>query len=364
MEDIKMSNEEKTVSLEEAQNAIKESEEETKLEEEKAEDEKIMEEAVFDPTAPIITIKKLIEADVHYGHPTRRWNPKMKPYIHSSRNGVYLIDLVKTKDAIINSYNKIKELVLDGGKVLLVGTKQTCKELIKEEAERSGSFYITNRWLGGTLTNFKTIQLRIKKLKDLEQQELDGTWDNLPKKEVAVLRKEKDKLSKNLDGIKEMRKIPNAIIIVDPMAERIALKEANKLHIPTFALCDTNCDPDGIDYVIPGNDDSEKSIKLLVSVLVDAVVEAKGGLPQVAYSKDDGDELHMEDAIKKVDLENALRIAERKEMLRARLEREKQKTQPAFKGKPQGNKVEKHKETKDIVKEINKEEETKEEGDK
>jgi len=360
-----MSNEEKSVSLEEASEAIKESEKEVALEEEQKEEVEEMAQAIFDPNEPIITIKKLIEGDVHYGHPTRRWNPKMKQYIFCARNGIYLIDLVKTKEAIINSYNKIKQIVSDGGKVLLVGTKQVAKELVKEEAERSGSFYITNRWLGGTLTNFRTIQLRIKRLKELEQEEIDGTWDNLPKKEVAVLRKEKDKLSKNLEGIKEMRKLPSAMIIIDPMSERIALKEANKLHIPTFALCDTNCDPDGITNVIAGNNEAQKSIQLLVSVLVDAIVEAKGGLPVVAYSKDESQELSMEDAVKKADLENALRIAERKEMLKARLEKEKAKTQPKFVSKGNYKKDEKTKENKDIVKEINKEEkvETKEEGE-
>ena len=327
--------EEKSVSLEEAAKAVEESVVEEAKEEETLADNAEMEKAVFDPNAPIITIKNLIEAGVHYGHQTKRWNPKMKKYIFCARNGIYLIDLAKTKEAVVNAYAKLKEIVSEGGKVLLVGTKQIAKDLIKEEAERSGSFYITNRWLGGTLTNFKTIQLRIKKLKELEQQEADGVWENLPKKEVAILRKEKEKLSKNLEGIKEMRKVPNAIVIVDPMEERIAIKEAMRLHIPTFAICDTNCDPDGIDYVIPGNDDLQKSVKLLISVLADAIVEAKGGLPEVAYTKEDGEDATMKDALRQADRENALRLAARKELQRERAEREKARFAQRFQNKQQ-----------------------------
>lgn len=295
----------------------------TSSEENEVETTNIMEEIVHDPNAQVVTLKKLLESGVHYGHQTRKWNPKMAPYIYCPRNGIYIIDLNKTKEAIENSYNKLKEIVTEGGKVLFVGTKDNAKDIIEAEAVRSGSFYVTNRWLGGILTNFRTIQTRIRTLKDLEAQEIDGAWDNLPKKEASTIRKLKEKLSKNLEGIKEMRKVPNAIVIVDPMVEHNAIKEANKLHIPVFAICDTNCDPDGVDYVIPGNDDADKSVKVIISVLSDAIVEAKGGLPEVAYTKDEGEEVTMKDAVRQADRENALRIAARREMQRERLEREK-----------------------------------------
>ena len=249
----------------------------------------------------------------------------MGKYIYCPRNGIYIIDLNKTKDALTDAYKKLESIVLEGGKVLIVGTKDNAKEIVEAEALRSGSFYITNRWLGGILTNFKTIQTRIRKLKDLESAEDDGSWDRLPKKEAIALRKEKEKLAKNLEGIKEMRKLPNAIIVVDPTEEVNACKEARKLNIPVFAICDTNCDPDGIDYVIPGNDDATKSISMILGILNDAVVEAKGGLPQIAYSKDEGEEVTMKDAIRQADRENALRLAARREMQREKMEREKQK---------------------------------------
>ncbi len=286
--------------------------------------ENVMDTVVHDENAEVITLRKLIENGVHYGHQTRKWNPKMKPFIYKARNGIYIIDLNKTKTGVEEAYAKLKEIVLDGGKVLIVGTKDNAKDIVKEEAERSGSFYINNRWLGGILTNFKTIRTRIRKLKDLEASEIDGEWEKLPKKEAAQLAKEKEKLSKNLEGIKEMIKVPNALIIVDPTIEHNAVKEANKLGIPVFAICDTNCNPDGINYVIAGNDDATKSVKLLVGVLNDAVVEAKGGLPEFAFTKDaDDKEVTMADAIREADRENALRLAARREMQRERLEREK-----------------------------------------
>ena len=301
--------------------------EETKVEsvETVTEDTNIMETAVHDENASVVTLKKLLEAGVHYGHPTKKWNPKMGKYIYCPRNGIYIIDLNKTKDALTDAYKKLESIVLEGGKVLIVGTKDNAKEIVEAEALRSGSFYITNRWLGGILTNFKTIQTRIRKLKDLESAEDDGSWDRLPKKEAIALRKEKEKLAKNLEGIKEMRKLPNAIIVVDPTEEVNACREARKLNIPVFAICDTNCDPDGIDYVIPGNDDATKSISMILGILNDAVVEAKGGLPQIAYSKDEGEEVTMKDAIRQADRENALRLAARREMQREKMEREKQK---------------------------------------
>lgn len=301
--------------------------EETKVEtvEVAAAETNVMDTIVHDENASVVTLKKLLEAGVHYGHPTKKWNPKMGKYIYCPRNGIYIIDLNKTKDALTDAYKKLESIVLEGGKVLIVGTKDNAKEIVEAEALRSGSFYITNRWLGGILTNFKTIQTRIRKLKDLESAEDDGSWDRLPKKEAIALRKEKEKLAKNLEGIKEMRKLPNAIIVIDPTEEVNACKEAKKLNIPVFAICDTNCDPDGIDYVIPGNDDATKSISMILGILNDAVVEAKGGLPQIAYSKDEGEEVTMKDAIRQADRENALRLAARREMQREKMEREKQK---------------------------------------
>ena len=301
--------------------------EETKVEtvEVAAAETNVMDTIVHDENASVVTLKKLLEAGVHYGHPTKKWNPKMGKYIYCPRNGIYIIDLNKTKDALTDAYKKLESIVLEGGKVLIVGTKDNAKEIVEAEALRSGSFYITNRWLGGILTNFKTIQTRIRKLKDLESAEEDGSWDRVPKKEAIALRKEKEKLAKNLEGIKEMRKLPNAIIVIDPTEEVNACKEARKLNIPVFAICDTNCDPDGIDYVIPGNDDATKSISMILGILNDAVVEAKGGLPQIAYSKDEGEEVTMKDAIRQADRENALRLAARREMQREKMEREKQK---------------------------------------
>ena len=301
--------------------------EETKVEtvEVAAAETNVMDTIVHDENASVVTLKKLLEAGVHYGHPTKKWNPKMGKYIYCPRNGIYIIDLNKTKDALTDAYKKLESIVLEGGKVLIVGTKDNAKEIVEAEALRSGSFYITNRWLGGILTNFKTIQTRIRKLKDLESAEDDGSWDRVPKKEAIALRKEKEKLAKNLEGIKEMRKLPNAIIVIDPTEEVNACKEARKLNIPVFAICDTNCDPDGIDYVIPGNDDATKSISMILGILNDAVVEAKGGLPQIAYSKDEGEEVTMKDAIRQADRENALRLAARREMQREKMEREKQK---------------------------------------
>ena len=287
---------------------------EEKVEEVKAETN-IMDTIVHDENAEVVTLRKLLEAGVHYGHQTKRWNPKMK----------YIIDLNKSKDALTNAYKKLESIVLEGGKVLIVGTKDNVKEIVKSEAERSGSFYITNRWLGGILTNFKTIQTRIRRLKDLESAQEDGSWEKLPKKEVIALNKEKEKLAKNLEGIKEMRKIPNALIVVDPTVEYNAVREANKLNIPVFAICDTNCNPDGIDYVIPGNDDATKSVQLIIGILNDAIVEAKGGIAEVAYTKDEGEALTMKDAIRQADRENALRLAARREMQREKLEKERQR---------------------------------------
>ena len=263
--------------------------------------EAAMENLLPDHDAPIITMKKLLEAGVHFGHQTRRWNPKMKPYIYAARQGIYIIDLEKTAEKVTEAYLALKKIVDDGGKVLFVGTKKQCQELVKEEALRSGSFYATSRWLGGTLTNFRTIQQRIKYLKDIKKMEEDGTFDLLPKKEVAEYRKEEEKLEKVLGGIKEMRKLPQALFVIDPRVELNAVLEARKLRIPVFGIVDTNSDPDLVDYVIPANDDASKAVKLILTVMADAIVESKGGQTLVAYTKDEGEEATMNDAIASAD---------------------------------------------------------------
>ena len=273
---------------------------------EEAATENVMETVMHDPDAPVITMKKLLEAGVHFGHQTRRWNPKMGKYIYGARNGVYIIDLQKTAAMIDVAYKALKAIVDEGGKVLFVGTKKQCQDAVKEEALRSGSFFITARWLGGTLTNFKTIQTRIRYLKSLEKMEEEGEFDLLPKKEVALLRKEKEKLTRNLEGIKEMRKIPNAIFVIDPRIEHNAVAEAHKLGIPVFGIVDTNCDPDEVDYAIPANDDAIRSVRLILAVMADAVVESKGGQTLVAYTKVEGEgDVTMTDAIQAVDKADA-----------------------------------------------------------
>lgn len=224
-----------------------------------------------------ISMKQLLEAGVHFGHQTRRWNPKMKKYIFTERNGIYIIDLQKTVKKIDEAYNYVRELAANGGTVLFVGTKKQAQDSVKEEATRSGMFYVNQRWLGGTLTNFQTIQKRIQRLKEIEKMEEDGTFDVLPKKEVGILLKEKERLEKFLGGIKEMKKLPDALFVIDPRKERIAIAEAHKLNIPIIGIVDTNCDPDEIDYVIPANDDAIRAVKLLTSKIADAILEGKQG---------------------------------------------------------------------------------------
>ena len=233
----------------------------------------------------IVSMKQLLEAGVHFGHQTRRWNPKMAPYIFTERNGIYIIDLQKTVKKVEECYNFLRELAAQGGKVLFVGTKKQAQSAIKEESTRAGMFYVNERWLGGMLTNFKTIQTRIKRLHELEKMEEDGTFALLPKKEVIVLRHEMAKLEKYLGGIKEMKKIPDAIFIVDPKKERICVQEAHALGITLIGIGDTNCDPEELDYIIPGNDDAIRAVKLIVSKMADAVIEAKQG--EAVYSDAD-----------------------------------------------------------------------------
>ena len=222
----------------------------------------------------VVSMSYLLEAGVHFGHQSKRWNPKMKEYIFNSRDDIYIIDLEKTQKLLEEAYNEIKTIASNGGKFLFVGTKKQSGEVAVEEALRSGSYYVTERWLGGTLTNFRTIRKRVKRLEDIEKMESDGTFDALPKKEVIKIKKEYDKLNTLLCGIREMTKLPQALIIVDPRKEYNAIKEARKLHIPVFGVVDTNGDPDLVDYVIPGNDDAVRSIKVLLGVLTNAICEA------------------------------------------------------------------------------------------
>ena len=226
----------------------------------------------------VISMKQLLEAGVHFGHQTRRWNPKMAPYIYTERNGIYIIDLQQSVGMVDDAYNAVADIVANGGNILFVGTKKQAQDAIKAEAERCGQFYVNERWLGGMLTNFKTIQSRIARLKQIEAMEADGTFDVLPKKEVIGLRLEMEKLTKYLGGIKDMKKLPGALFIVDPRKENIAVLEARKLNIPIVATVDTNCDPDVIDHVIPANDDAIRAVKLLTAKMADAVLEGRQGM--------------------------------------------------------------------------------------
>lgn len=225
----------------------------------------------------VVSMSYLLEAGVHFGHQTKRWNPKMKEYIYTAKDGIYILDLVKTTEKLEEAYQALKGIVANGGKVLFVGTRKQAQDAIRDEASRSNSFYVTERWLGGTLTNFRTIRKRIKRLEQIEKMEQDGTFELLPKKEVSKLKKEYDKLNNLLCGIREMYKLPDALYIVDPSKEEIAIREARKLGIPVFGIVDTNCDPDMVDYVIPGNDDAIRAVKLITGVLANAIVEANGG---------------------------------------------------------------------------------------
>ncbi len=246
----------------------------------------------------IVSMRKLLENGVHFGHQTRRWNPKCKVNIYTAKNGIYIIDLNKTLAAIDVAYGKMKEIVENGGKVLFVGTKKQAQQIILDEALRSGSFYINQRWLGGILTNFRTIQKRIKRLLEIQELEASDTINLYPKKEVIGLRKEATRLENFLGGIKEMKKLPDAIVVVDPTEEHNAVAEARKLKIPVFGLIDTNCDPSLVDYPIPANDDAIKSIRLIISLLADAIVETKGGILQDAYQEDPSlEDISMEDVI-------------------------------------------------------------------
>lgn len=225
----------------------------------------------------VVSMKQLLEAGVHFGHQTRRWNPKMAPYIYTERNGIHIIDLQKTVGMVDDAYKAVVDIAANGGTVLFVGTKKQAQDAIKEEALRCGMFYVNERWLGGMLTNFKTIQSRIKRLHRIEEMSEDGTFDVLPKKEVTALKKEWEKLEKNIGGIKNMKKMPDAIVIIDPKKERICVAEAHSLNIPLIGIADTNSDPEELAYVIPGNDDAIRAVRLIVSKMADAVIEANQG---------------------------------------------------------------------------------------
>ena len=235
----------------------------------------------------IVSMNYLLEAGVHFGHQKRRWNPKMKEYIYTTRDDIYIIDLQKTVKKLEEAYEAMKEIAQNGGKVLFVGTKKQAQEAAEENATRTNMFFVNERWLGGTLTNFRTIRSRVRRMEEIEKMEQDGIFDMLPKKEVIQIRKEYEKLNKNLRGIREMKKMPQALVIVDPRKEEIAIKEAHILGIPVFGIVDTNCDPDVVDYVIPGNDDAVRSVKLLIGALTNAIAEVNGNEVLDFVSEDD-----------------------------------------------------------------------------
>lgn len=254
----------------------------------------------------VVSMRKMLENGVHFGHQTRKWNPAMKPYIYTAKNGIYIIDLEKTQEQLDKAYAALRQITEDGGKVLFVGTKKQAQAAILEEALRSGSFYVNQRWLGGTLTNFRTIQKSIKRLLEIEEMESSGTINVYTKKEQSVMLKKKERLDNFLGGIKEMKKLPDALFVVDPLEEHNAVAEAKKLGIPVFALIDTNADPSNVDYPIPSNDDALRSIKLMVSVIADAIVEAKGGVLEVAHQEDESEaDITMKDVIINVEQQAA-----------------------------------------------------------
>lgn len=287
----------------------------------------------------VISMKQLLEAGVHFGHQTRKWNPKMKKYIFTARNDIHIINLEKTSEQVDKAYQFVRDVVASGKNVLFVGTKKQAQDAVKEEAERCGMYYINTRWLGGCLTNFKTIKSRIERLNKLNQMEKVGEFDLLPKKEVTLLKTERDKLEKNLGGIKEMRELPGVVFVVDPNVEHICVNECRLLNIPMVGLVDTNGNPDNIDYVIPGNDDAIRSVKLIASAIADAVIEAKEGVSLKKEETQDED----------IDIEKAL--AETKPNLEIAEAGEENRSKKTAKKKPAKKKVEK-KENKEEKKEV------------
>lgn len=272
----------------------------------------------------VVSMRKLLENGVHFGHQTRRWNPKMKPYIYATKNGVHIIDLEQTKEMIENAYATMKDITERGGKILFVGTKKQAQAPILEEALRSGSFYVNQRWLGGILTNYRTIQKSIKRLLEIEEMEANGTINVYTKKEIAIIHKKQMRLENFLGGIKEMKKLPDALFVVDPTEEHNAVAEAKKLGIPVFGLIDTNADPDMVDYPIVSNDDAIRSVKMMVTLMADAIVEAKGGVLSIAHQDVEGDDITMQDVIINVDqqaAENEKRRRQKMEERRANTKR-------------------------------------------
>ena len=277
----------------------------------------------------VVSMNYLLEAGVQFGHQKRRWNPKMKEYIFTTRDDIYIIDLQKTEKKLEEAYEAMKEIAQNEGKVLFVGTKKQAQEAAEESAVRTGMYFVNERWLGGTLTNFKTIRSRIRRMEEIENMETDGTFEALPKKEVMGLRKEYDKLNKNLRGIREMKKIPQAMVIVDPRKEEIAIKEARILGIPVFGIVDTNCDPDMVDYVIPGNDDAVRSVKLLIGVLTNAIAEVNGNEVIDFISEDDKSKVEGTEEVKEEvkETEKASPVSEEKKEVKE----EKKETKKAVK---------------------------------
>lgn len=271
----------------------------------------------------VVSMKKLLEHGTHYGHQTKKWNPKMKPYIYAAKNKVYIINLERTLTKLDDAYTALRAIAEKNGKVLFVGTKKQAQQIVLDEALRSGSFYINQRWLGGTLTNFRTIQKRIKRLLDIQEMEASGTLSVYPKKEIAQIKKEEARLENFLGGIKDMKKVPDAVFVVDPTEDYNAVLEAKKLGIPVFAITDTNCDPDLIDYGIPANDDAIRSIKLIVSLMADAIVEAKGGILTYAHQEQDLEkDITMSDVIINVNQQNEENERRRKQRMEERRQRE------------------------------------------
>ena len=308
----------------------------------------------------VVSMSYLLEAGVHFGHQTKRWNPKMREYIYTSRDDIYIIDLQKTAKKIDEAYAALKEIVVNGGKVLFVGTRKQAQEAIKEEAIRSNSYYVTERWLGGTLTNFKTIRRRVRRLEEIEKMEADGTFNLLPKKEVIGLKKEYAKLDNILCGIREMNKLPQAIYIVDPSKEEIAIREARKLNIPVFGIVDTNCDPDMVDYVIPANDDAIRAVKLITSVMANAIIEANGG-EIIDYTSDKNKEENATEVMQKA-LETVKRKEERPKKENKPFKKPFDKNKKEFKAVVKETKVEKNvKSTEEVKKEKKQVKETKKE---
>lgn len=301
----------------------------------------------------VISMKQLLEAGVHFGHQTRKWNPKMKEYIFTARNDIHILNLELTSEQIDKAYSFVRDVVASGKSVLFVGTKKQAQEAVKEEAERCGMFYVNTRWLGGTLTNFKTIRNRIERLNKLNQMEKVGEFDLLPKKEVALLKQERDKLEKNLGGIKDMHELPGVLFVVDPTNEKICVHEANILNIPVVSLVDTNCDPSNVTVVIPGNDDAIRSVKLIASAIADAVIEAREGVSMQKNEEEDDEKVDLESLL--TEAKPSLELAEAGEEVK----KKKPKKKPAKKVE----KTEKVEDSKEEKKEEVKEEKVEESKD-